>query len=138
MFDKPMKHRLFEGLSDTAMSKLKKMASIVDYKSGDYLIHENKANDLLFLLLDGSVHIESNAGERIAVLREGSVLGEISSTGISLPIANAIAGSEVQVMKFPMHIIRDIAEQEPVFSKALYELGMERVMARFLDGLELR
>lgn len=136
MFDEPMSHRLFEGLSDVAMLKLKKMVNIVHYQSGDYLIHENKANDLLFLVLDGSVNIESNAGEHIAVLGEGSVLGEISSTGISLPIANAVAANAVQVMTFPMQVIREIAEQEPAFSKALYELGMERVMTRFLDGLE--
>ena len=133
MFDKPMDHLLFQTLSHASKEVLKKHINKIRYNKNDCLICEDEANDKLFILLEGTLNVECNTGELVAVLKEGSVIGEISSTGISLPIADVIAQDAVTVLAFPMNVIHEIAEAEEPFTKALYDLGMGRVMSRLLD-----
>jgi len=80
------------------------------------------------------VRIESNLGELIAILKSGSIIGEISTTSLSLPIANAIASSEVNVVVIPIQMITELSNQELDFENALRELGMQRVMSRLLES----
>jgi CRP-like cAMP-binding protein len=134
MYEQLTKHSLLMTLTEDSKKKLSKLARQIRYKSGDFLLKENEPNDYLFLLLDGVIRIESNTGELIAILQPGAVIGEISTAGLSLPIANAIAVNDVKTLAFPIHVITELSNKEPSFAEALQNLGMERVMARMLDS----
>jgi len=127
-------HDIFKVLTDESRQKLSRVAKVKCYQVGEFLIKENELNESLFLLLDGSVRIESTDGELIAVLRSGSVIGEISTSGISSPIANAIAGGTVKTIVLPLQMIANISSRETVFGDALRELGMQRVTSRLFDS----
>jgi len=135
MYDLLSRHPIFRKLSDAARQKLARAGKQRRYKEGDCLIRENVPNDSLYLVLDGTVRIESTDGELIAVLREGAVIGEISSTGISLPVASAIAGDKVCALAFPNDLVGELVEQEADFGEAMRQLGMERVASRLFSSM---
>jgi len=134
MYNKLSQHPLFMTLSEESRKKISKLAKQKKYKHGEFLVKENESNEHLFLLIEGAVRIESNTGELIAVLKSGSIIGEISTTGLSLPIANVIVSSEVKVIVIPIQVITEFSNKEPDFGNALQELGMERVMSRLLES----
>jgi len=134
MYNKLSQYPLFMTLSEESRKKISKLAKQKKYKRGEFLVKENESNEHLFLLLEGTVRIESNLGELIAILKSGSIIGEISTTSLSLPIANAIASSEVNVVVIPIQMITELSNQELDFENALRELGMQRVMSRLLES----
>jgi len=134
MYNKLSNYPLFMTLTEDSRKKISKLAKQKVYKRGEFLLKENEPNEQLFLLLDGTVRIENNAGELIAILKSGSIIGEISIVGLSLPIANAIASSDSEIVMIPVQIITHLSNQELDFREALRELGMERVMSRLLDS----
>ncbi len=134
MYKQLSSHPLFMILANDSIKKLSKIARKVSYQNGDFLVKENEPNEHLFLLLDGAVRIENSVGELIAMLQKGAIVGEVSISGLSLPIANVIAMDDVKAVVFPMNVITELSNQEPSFAEALHRLGMERVMGRLLDS----
>lgn len=130
MSDFLSRHPIFRKLSEAARKKLARKGKERKFRAGECLIRENEPNETLYLVLDGAVRIQAADGELIAVLREGAVIGEISTTGISLPVASAIAKEDVRVLAFPNHLVAELAEEETDFGEAMRELGMERVASR--------
>jgi len=126
---------LFMSLSDESRQLLNQSGCYQGYQKGDVLVRENEPNDQLFVLLDGSIRIESQADELIVVLRRGAIIGEISSTGLStLPIASAVAVNDVRVIAFPIQQLMAVSAQETEFADALRDLGMQRVISRVFDA----
>jgi len=62
------------------------------------------------------------------------VIGEISTSRINLPIANAIARDAVKTIVLTHQIVANISSRETVFGDALRELGMQRVTSRLFDS----
>ncbi len=127
-------HPIFELLTSESRQKLDAASEIREYGDGEYLIRENEPNENLFLVLEGKVCIEGGDGKLIAVLRKGAVIGEISASGISLPVANAIADGLVRVLTLPNCVVGEVAEREPAFGKAMRDLGLRRATARLFDS----
>ncbi len=127
-------HPIFGLLTDASRQRLARAAEVRDCEDGDCLIRENKPNENLFLVIEGKVRIKGADGELIAVLRKGAVMGEISASGISLPVANAIADGRVRVLALPNRVVGDVAEREPAFGEAMRDLGLRRVAARLFDS----
>jgi signal-transduction protein with cAMP-binding, CBS, and nucleotidyltransferase domain len=119
------KHSLFSLLPDDAQEKLIDHGEVKHYKAEEKLITEGEFNHSLFLILDGSVRI-SNSGETIATLVGNRIVGEISSSGMSSPVADVIADSEVKVIAFPIDVITDCSIDYPDFGEQLRHIGMNR------------
>jgi len=119
------KHSLFSLLPDDAQAKLIELGEIKHYKPEEKLITEGEFNQSLFLILDGRVRV-SNSGETIATIDGNKIVGEISSSGMSSPVADVIADSEVKVVAFPIDAITDCSIDYPDFGEQLRHIGMGR------------
>jgi len=119
------KHSLFSLLTDEDQEKLIGLGEIKNYKPEEKLITEGEFNQSLFLILDGSVRI-SNSDETIATIESHKIVGEISSSGMSSPVADVIANSEVKVIAFPVDVITDYSIDNPDFAEELRHIGMAR------------
>jgi len=119
------KHSLFSLLPDDAQTKLIGLGEVKHYEAEEKLITEGEFNQSLFLILDGSVRI-SNSGETIATVDGNKIVGEISSAGMSSPVADVIADSKVKVIAFPINVITDYSIDYPDFGEQLRHIGMDR------------
>ncbi|MDX8397808.1 MAG: cyclic nucleotide-binding domain-containing protein, partial [Mariprofundaceae bacterium] len=124
MLNELSKFPLFANLSESSYQKLCQSGCYKTYHKDDVLVQEHVPNTQLFLLTEGSVRIESHDDDLIVVLRRGAIIGEVSTTGLSLlPIANAVAVNDVKVMAFPIQLIIDISAEEVEFADGLRDLG---------------
>jgi len=126
MSDRLTSHSLFQSLSKESLAALSKVAEIRQYKAGEPLIKEGEFNDKLFLLVNGAVRIESQDAGHIGTLKPDSILGEISTSGMSLPVATVTADEDVEAITLPIEVVSEIAFEEEGFSNALRALGMRR------------
>ncbi|MDQ7011567.1 MAG: cyclic nucleotide-binding domain-containing protein [Mariprofundaceae bacterium] len=116
---------LFETLPEAVRDNLLKKSETVTLAPGEMLIKEGEFNYHLYLLVRGSVRIET-AGEAVATLGTGNVVGEISTTGLSTPVANVIAETVIEAVAFPIEEINETALEYPVFAEKMREIGMQR------------
>ncbi|MDX8401547.1 MAG: cyclic nucleotide-binding domain-containing protein [Mariprofundaceae bacterium] len=119
-------HEVFGRLTDAGRSRLIEAAQLRRYADGELLIREGEFNDALLLVLGGRVQVRDEEGEIAAELAEGAVLGEISTSGMSLPVADVVARGDVEVLAFPIELVSEVAFEEDDFAEALRELGMRR------------
>ncbi len=119
-------HEVFRTLGENARKQLASVARAAHFAAGDTLIREGEFNEALLLLLQGEARVEGGDGGVIARLGKGAILGEISASGMSLPVASVIAESEVEALAFPIEAVSGIAFEEEAFADALRELGMRR------------
>ncbi len=126
MSERLTSHSLFQSLSEQSMATLSAVAEARHYKPGEALIQEGEFNDRLFLLVSGAVRIESQGAGHIGTLKPDSILGEISTSGMSLPVATVIADEDVETITLPIEVVSEIAYEEEGFANALRALGMRR------------
>jgi len=119
-------HSLFQSLSEDALNRLNSVAEMRDYKPGEVLIREGEFNDKLFVLVKGAVRVESEDAGLIGTLKPDAVLGEISTSGMSLPVATVTAEDDVEAITVPIEAVSEVAFEEEAFANALRALGMRR------------
>ena len=117
---------LFTGLAPASLARLVSAARMMRHAAGDILIRENSVNDRLFLIVDGEARVDSN-GTMIGRLAAGDLAGEISSAGISPPVATVQADSELQTLSFPALLIAEIAGHDAVFARRLRQAAFQRI-----------
>jgi len=78
------------------------------------------------VLEEGEAHIVSE-GRVLAEIGEGEIVGEISTTGMSHPVADVVAVDTVLAMAFPIELIGDLGLQYPAFAEQLRALGAKRL-----------
>jgi len=83
-------HPLFQRLPDDSRKNLVDHSSLVTLPPKELLIEENEFNHHLYLLIKGTVRVVMN-GTEVSRLSAGDIVGEISASGLSTPIANVIA-----------------------------------------------
>ena len=66
-------------------------------------------------------------GEKVTSLQQGDVVGEISTSGLSSPVADVIAEVDVEVLGFPIEEINEVAFEYEDFAVLLREIGMQRI-----------
>ncbi len=119
------KHGLFSLLSDVAQKKLLSHSTTILFKPEEKIITEGEFNEYLYLIIGGTVRI-ANAGETIATVEGHKIVGEISSSGMSSPVADVIADTDVTVIAFPLDVITDTGVEHHDFAEMLRKIGMER------------
>jgi len=119
-------HPLFQILPDEVRSRLIASSSLVTLPPKELLIEENEFNHHLYLLLKGTARVVMNDTE-VSRLSEGDIVGEISTSGLSTPIANVIAETSLEAIAFPIEAVNDAALANPAFAQKLREIGMKRV-----------
>jgi len=120
------RHTLFQTLPEQERTSLTGKCKIAELEPGDILIREGEFNCYLYLIAKGTVDIISD-GKKVASVGAGDVVGEISTLGLSLPIADVVATSKLLAFAFPVDDINRAARKNPAFAKQLYEIGMRRL-----------
>lgn len=126
MDDLVLQNPIFRMLSEEALLKLLAESSLKTFKPEERLISEGVFNPFLFLLTQGTVHVVAN-DEILAGLGVGDVVGEISTLGMSTPVADVIAVNDVKALAFPIERINDLGLAYPEFAEQLRSLSSERI-----------
>ncbi len=116
-------HALFRTLPQDICEKMDDHCLIIEVEEGSALIKEGEFNHYLYLLAKGSVDVSKDE-LWLASLNAGDIFGEISALGLSLPVADVIATSDVLAFAFPIPVINETALECPKFEQMLHEIGM--------------
>ncbi|MDX8395808.1 MAG: cyclic nucleotide-binding domain-containing protein [Mariprofundaceae bacterium] len=119
-------HALFSKLPDKALQHLHQQGTLEKVATGDAIITQGEFNYSLYLICSGTVSVVAD-DEKVATLQQGDVAGEISTSGLSTPVANVIADTNVEVMVFPIGEISEIAFEHEDFAETLRNIGMHRI-----------
>ncbi|MES0372030.1 MAG: cyclic nucleotide-binding domain-containing protein [Mariprofundaceae bacterium] len=123
------RHQLFKVLPQHLQRYLADECKVYALKKGGLLIRQGEFNSSLYLVAKGFINVVKD-GEHVASLGEGDVVGEISSAGISMPVADVVADSDVIAYAFPSEQITRVAQKSSQFSEKLSEIGMLRSQAK--------
>jgi len=116
-------HPLFSKLPAELLDPLLEHAEEKSIAAGEKLITQDEFNPYLFLLLRGSAEVIAN-GEYVSTIGPGEVAGEISTSGLSAPIADVVAKEALTVVAFPIEDINNAAFELDTFAEAMRSLGM--------------
>jgi CRP-like cAMP-binding protein len=116
-------HPLFGRLPEATLDALLEKAEEMKIPAGENLITEGEFNPHLFLILQGEAEVIAG-GDSVSTLGPGDVAGEISTAGLSSPIADVKATRDLAVIAFPIEEINNVAFEMENFAEALRALGM--------------
>jgi len=119
-------HALFSKLPEQVLAKLHQHGRVEYFSKGDALITQGEFNYTLFLIMSGTVSVVTD-GEKVTTLQQGDVAGEISTSGLSSPVADVIAEEGVEVLTFSIEEINEIAFEHEEFAAAMRQIGMHRI-----------
>ena len=121
-----LQNPIFRMLSEEALLDLLSHSKLKIFHPDELVIHEGDFNHFLFLLTQGTVHVITN-DEILAGLGVGDVVGEISTLGMSTPVADVLAVDTVKTIAFPIERINDLGLEYPEFAEQLRALSSERI-----------
>lgn len=119
------KHRLFTSIPEESCNKLLEASSFFHVEKNTKLIREGEVNTSLYFIAKGHVRVVNN-GKMLAELKQGDIVGEVSASGLSLPVADVIADDRVTVFAVSLEQINEVAEAYPEFKKRLCRLAKTR------------
>lgn len=119
-------HTLFSSLPEDICSDLTEHCSVMELDPGAVLIKHGEFNYYLFLIAKGEVEVVQGK-EVIATMQAGDIVGEISVSGLGLPVADVIAKKSALAFAFPVDAINEAATAHPPFAEKLREIGMRNV-----------
>lgn len=126
MHELVLQNPIFRMLSEESLLSLLSHSKLKTFQPDELLINEGVFNPYLYLLTQGTVHVIANE-EIMAGLGVGDVVGEISTLGMSTPVADVIAVDEVKAIAFPIEKINDMGLEYPEFADKLRSLSSERI-----------
>ncbi len=119
-------HTLFMKLPEEERLNLSRKCRVTELSEGAALIKQGEFNYFLYLIGKGGVDVVVD-GKKVASLGEGDVVGEISASGLSLPVADVVANCDVVAFAFPIDVVNEAAIAFPEFAEQMREIGMRRV-----------
>jgi CRP-like cAMP-binding protein len=114
-------------LSDTDIEWIIRNGSKTRVSAGTVVIHQGKPTDYLYFVLDGEFEVYTSKASRLAILKAGEVMGEISFVDSRLPTASVRAITESQVGVVARALINAKLKEDMGFGSRLY-----RAMATFM------
>ncbi len=121
-------HTLFRALPKATLKRVEDECVIMDLEAEAVLIKEGEFSHYFYLLGKGCVDVLYQ-GKKVASLNAGDIFGEISTVGLSLPVADVVAATSVLAFAFPIEVINEAANGCPEFSAMLKEVGVRRMDA---------
>ncbi len=119
-------HTLFKELPKKEKESLVAKCRVIELEPGAALIKQGEFNYYLYLIAKGLVDVISD-GELIACLKEGDVVGEISTIGLGMPVADVVANTDVIAFAFPVDEVNAAAREHLKFAEQMQEIGMRRM-----------
>lgn len=123
--------QLPEGIDKEIMNHLKRMLPVDTLQAGEYLIEENEEQAAVFIILAGAVRVEKEiAGkrERIATLKEGTLVGELAFTKRRPGKATVMAEQTSKVMRLDRKTFESLGESvQLILLKRMNEQAAHRL-----------
>lgn len=99
----PLRHvAIFSGLDDGELDRVAEVCRTAEFTSGEYVFREGEAGNRLYLILEGEVRISrqvpGSGEEALAVLKAGSLFGEMAVFDRSERSTDAIANGPVKCL----------------------------------------
>jgi|GEM_PF-1660956 len=119
------RHQLFQCLPKTMSEELLDECRLCQLTAGEHMIKQGVFNSDLYLIARGYLEVVVD-GHHLATVGEGDIVGEISASGLSMPVADVIAESEVLAFAFPAKAIDCMTERCPEFGEKMRAIGICR------------
>lgn len=100
------KNYLVHGLSDGAIDEIAGLASCDGCLAGEVLVKRGEKSSDLFVILEGTVNILTENGDKLGEVGPGSVLGEVSLVDAGPRSATAVCKGLVKYAKLPAKELR--------------------------------
>ena len=100
------KNYLVHGLPDATIEEIAALAECSSKLAGDSLIAKGEKNGDLFVILDGSVHVYTEKGDKLAECGPGTVLGEVSLVDDGPRSAFVVCVGSVSYARLPAAALR--------------------------------
>jgi len=91
----------------------------VAFDPSDLMIEGGHSAAGLYLLLDGQISVLSSRGDRIAIIRAGSVVGEMALVDGGLRSADVVAETSVSALLMTKHQFQAIGGSRPEIALAV-------------------
>ena len=120
---------LFKSLDLASRANLIASAFVMTYEAGDTILREGDPGDTMFLVMDGTLRVETSGGANgtvhLAELGRGACVGEVSVITGAPRTATVTAITNVSVATFARHRVSRVLDQSPKV-RALLEQLIER------------
>lgn len=129
VFKKMSRMPLFNQLPPEEIHALLPYVLHKTYRTGSTIIHQGDPGDSLFIIDHGSIDIidEKNTHQKIAVLRDDDVFGEMALVLGEPRVATAIAASDTRVWLILKEHFDRLLKTSPKLSEALKNLVKNRI-----------
>ena len=117
-------HTIFKMLPKEKRAELADQSTVMEVEAGAYVIKQGEFNCYLFLIAKGDAEVIHD-DEMMETLRPGNIFGEVSVCGLSMPIADVVAKTDVMVFAFPADLIIEVTKSFPEFGEQLRMMGMQ-------------
>ena len=108
---------LFQGMQDEQVRALLKTGTVLSCQAGDHLVRQGDPHQDLFVVLDGVAEVwrQKNNGERLslALVRTGSVFGEMGFLGRQRRSADVVAVTSLRVLVLTQPFLRRAIRSHP-------------------------
>jgi CRP-like cAMP-binding protein len=107
---------LFKSLDEAGRRDALQSAFVMRYEADDVILREGDPGDTMFLVMEGSVRIETrtpNGSIQLAELGRGACVGEVAVLTGGPRTATVTAVSDVSVATFARHRVQRILDASP-------------------------
>lgn len=118
---------LFKSLDETGRQHLLESGFVMRFDAGDVIVREGDVGETMYLIMDGTVRVETSAAAgtvQLAELGRGACIGEVSVLTGSPRTATVTALTPVTAVTFARHRILRLLERHPKV-RALLETLVE-------------
>lgn len=111
---------IFSVLSDGDVEWLAKAGEHVRADAGTLLIPLGSRIDYLYFVLDGRLAIRTRAGDPIAMLESGEIIGEMSLVDPAPTAVSVDVVADATLLRIADAVLRDKLDQDPEFAARFY------------------
>lgn len=111
---------IFSVLSDGDVEWLAKAGEHVHVEAGTVLIPLGSRIDYLYFVLDGRLAIRTRAGDPIALLESGEIIGEMSLVDPAPTTVSVDIVADATLLRIPDAVLRDKLAEDPGFASRFY------------------
>ena len=121
----------FEGFDDKELARVAELAEVVEAEEGTRLTEQGKPGLECFVVLDGHAGVYVG-DDKIAVNREGEVVGEMAILEHGPRIATVVAESNMRLLRFDAKQFRTLLDEMPKASQRIMSELSRRLRDRDL------
>ncbi len=111
---------IFSELTDGDVEWLSKAGERIRLEAGATLVPLGARIDSIWFVLDGAVAVHTAAGERLAVMGSGEIVGEMSLVDPAPTAVSVRVASEATLLRIPDATVRAQLAADPAFAARFY------------------